>query len=151
MMKPKASFPSFEMSPLSKVDLTSLKTYNYILQLHDRMIKAKNDVIHFFFTLLFRIVFLATLVLLICGLSLFGAFVVHYQMLPTMRHVFPVHLQHSDCMREMDSCGYPTATISFLQGATGHEGPVLMAGQKYAMWVEMDLPESEVPQVRALP
>ncbi|OWA51011.1 putative Seipin [Hypsibius exemplaris] len=134
---------SYTPSSMRHIDLSRLRTYNYIIRVQDRMIGVKNNALNVVFTLLFRILFMLTLGAFIFCLSLFAVFIIQYQLLPVMLHTFPVHLVHSDCRKEGVECGYPTARLPFLQGKTGKEGPLLMAGQKYSAWVEMELPECE--------
>ncbi|XP_055343410.1 seipin-like isoform X2 [Paramacrobiotus metropolitanus] len=133
----------------AKVDKRSpyphLRTYNYIVSLQLRLQKAQSDAVKTVLKLLFRILFSITLVLFIFGLALFIFFIFHYLTLPTILHVLPVHLSYADCSRaQSEYCKYPTAVVPFIQRKRmGKESPLLMSGQKYAMWVSVDLPESE--------
>lgn len=129
---------------------TNLKTYNYIVSAQERLERAKNRAVSYAFTILFRLLFAVTLLLVIFGMALFVFFVFYYFTLPTIRHVLPVHFEYADCSRSGDTCEYPNATVPFTHGKAGAEYPILMAGQKYAMWLRMDFPESQVEQVSML-
>ncbi|XP_070569666.1 seipin-like isoform X1 [Ptychodera flava] len=93
------------------------------------------------------IMIMETLILLLVlwiSIFLYGSF--YYAYMPTVAHVRPVYLQYSTCP-EVDigkpGCTYPEANVTLLDKPL-HGRQLLMRGQSYRIFVDLEMPQSPV-------
>lgn len=68
---------------------------------------------------------------------LYGTF--YYSYMPAVSHVKPVHFQFRSCHYHDGPCSFPSANITLIK--KGHD-QLLMRGQQYKVYLELDMPES---------
>lgn len=129
------------------IDVSQLRTYNYILSVEKRLSTARVNFMDFLLSFSFRSLLAVSSTFFVLGLAIFLFFLIQYSMLPEMHQIFPVNLQHPDCEKcKVEVCVYPNATIPFIADESSNPPSygLLMAGQVYSFSVLMELPESEV-------
>ncbi|XP_046848135.1 seipin-like [Xenia sp. Carnegie-2017] len=90
--------------------------------------------------------FLTVIVLLLVSILMFATFYQAY--MPVVSHVKPVYLQFStDCKDKMSTlCSYPEARVMFGSSNKANEQRMLMRGQAYKVFLDIEMPPSPINQ-----